>query len=133
MTRPTWADGMLVPGLKAKACAGERGEGGKDVSKDVIYFVYELQKHKKDQKETGVFIFLDSCHPCVCANSFSGMQDSSSLMHDTKLCLSMEADKKCHWESARDMHIPAPPYVSTRLTFHESRLERKSDMLHMYF
>ncbi|XP_042839696.1 tigger transposable element-derived protein 4 isoform X3 [Panthera tigris] len=51
------------------------------------------------------------------------LPSSSNLMHDVKLCISMEANKKCHWDSARDTHIPTPICISVRLTFHESQLE----------
>lgn len=42
------------------------------------------------------------------------------MMQDVKLCVPVEADKKCHWESARDTHVPVPTCGSVLLTFHES-------------
>lgn len=76
--------------------------------------MYKLQTHQKDQGETAKYFsyFLDFYYPYAYASS-SGVQDSSSLMHRAKLCISMEADKRSHWEPARDMHIAASTYATT--------------------
>lgn len=80
-----------------------------------------------------VFIFLDYAVLVSVPAPSLELPSSSNLMHDVKLCISMEANKKCHWDSARDTHIPTPICISVRLTFHESQLEGKSVLLPAYF
>lgn len=70
--------------------------------------------------------FLDSLSPCVYTSSFPGMQDSSNLMHQVKLCISMEVNKRVHCNQLKRHIYRILAKVSMRLVFHELESESKS-------
>ena len=90
-----------------------------------MYFMYDLQKRKKDQDETAFHLF-QTPYLLVSTPAPSLECRIQAMMHQVKLCISMEANKRVHCNQPERRVYRIPAKVSMWLVFHELESESKS-------